>query len=169
MSLRVLTDHEIFRRSRRVRRSRQFRGAAALESLAQLTSGDHVVHMDHGVGVFRGLERLEVAGQEIEALAIEYAGGEMLRVPVYRVDLIERWIGESEDAAPPHIHRIGGRKWKTLKGKTERAIEEMTTDLLELYARRETAMGFSFCAGHPLADGRWNPRSFSRTPRTRGR
>jgi len=148
--LRILTDHEIFRRSRRIRRSRQFRGAAALESLAQLTPGDYVVHMDHGVGVFRGLERLEVAGEEIEALVIEYAGGEILRVPVYRVDLIERWVGESEGASPPHLHRIGGRKWKSLKRKTERAIEEMTTELLELYARRSTAKGFAFSP-----DTRW--------------
>ncbi|MFH1763189.1 MAG: transcription-repair coupling factor [Gemmatimonadota bacterium] len=148
--LRVLTDHEIFRRSRRIRRGRQFRGAAALESLAQLTPGDFVVHMDHGVGVFRGLEQLEVAGESIEALAIEYAGGEMLRVPVYRVDLIERWVGDSDGASPPQVHRIGGRKWKTLKGKTEQAIERMTTDLLELYARRSTAKGFAFSP-----DTRW--------------
>ena len=148
--LRVLTDHEIFRRSRRLRRGRQFRGAAALESLAQLTPGDFVVHMDHGVGVFRGLERLEVAEEEIEALAIEYAGGEVLRVPVYRVDLIERWVGESDEASPPQVHRIGGRKWKALKGKTERSIERMTTDLLELYAHRSTALGFAFSP-----DTRW--------------
>ncbi len=148
--LRVLTDHEIFRRSRRLRRSRQFRGAAALESLAQLSPGDPVVHMDHGVGVFRGLEQLEVGGARIETLAIEYAGGEILRVPVYRVDLIERWVGETEDASPPQLHRIGGRRWKTLKRKTEEAIEAMTSDLLELYARRETAEGFPFSA-----DTRW--------------
>ena len=148
--LRVLTDHEIFRRSRRLRRGRQFRGAAALESLAQLTPGDFVVHMDHGVGVFRGLERLEVAEEEIEALAIEYAGGEVLRVPVYRVDLIERWVGESDEASPPQVHRIGGRKWKALKGKTERSIERMTTDLLELYAHRSTVLGFAFSP-----DTRW--------------
>ncbi len=148
--LRILTDHEIFRRSRRIRRGRQFRGAAALESLAQLTPGDFVVHMDHGVGVFRGLEQLEVGGEAIEALAIEYAGGEMLRVPVYRVDLIERWVGDSDEASPPQVHRIGGRKWKTLKGKTEQAIERMTTDLLELYARRSTAKGFAFSP-----DTRW--------------
>ncbi len=149
-TLRVLTDHEIFRRSRRLRRSRQFRGAAALESLAQLTPGDYVVHMDHGVGVFRGLEHVEVAGQEIESLAIEYAGNEILRVPVYRVDLVERWVGESDEASPPQIHRIGGRKWKRLKGKTEKAIETMTGELLELYARRETAKGFAFSP-----DTRW--------------
>ncbi len=149
-TLRVLTDHEVFRRSRRIRRSRHFRGAAALESLAQLTSGDFVVHMDHGIGVFRGLEHVVIAGEEIESLAIEYAGGEMLRVPVYRVDLIERWVGESEEASLPRIHRIGGRKWKSLKGKTERAIEAMTGELLDLYARRETATGFAFSP-----DTRW--------------
>ena len=142
--LRVLNDHEIFRRTRRLRRTRRFRGAVALESLAQLTPGDYVVHLDHGVGRFVGLERIEVAGEEIEALAIEYAGGEILRLPVYRLDLVERWVGESEDAEPPRVHRIGGRRWKTLRAKTEKAIEEMTAELLDLYARRATAGGHAF-------------------------
>lgn len=148
--LRVLTDHEIFRRSRRLRRGRRFRGAAALESLAQLTPGDYVVHLDHGVGVFRGLEQLSVGGEQMEALAIEYAGGEVLRVPVYRVDLVERWVGETDDAKPPKVHRIGGRKWQTLKRKTQEAIEAMTSELLELYAKRETAGGFAYSP-----DSRW--------------
>ena len=138
-ALRVLTDHEVFRRSRRVRRGRRFRGAVALESLAQLTPGDYVVHLDHGVGMFRGLERITAGGQEMESLAIEYAGGEILRVPVYRLDLIERWVGETADAEPPNVHRIGGRQWKTLRRRTEAAIEQMTAELLHLYARRETA------------------------------
>jgi len=148
--LAVLNDHEIFRRPRRVRRSRRFRGAVALESLAQLTPGDYVVHMDHGVGRFGGLEHVEVAGEEIEALAIEYAGGEVLRLPVYRLDLIERWVGASEDSEPPSLHRIGGKRWKALRQKTERVIEEMTSELLELYARRQTAVGFAFSP-----DTRW--------------
>ena len=148
--LRVLNDHEIFRRARRVRRSRRFRGSVALESLAQLTAGDYVVHMDHGVGRFRGLEHIHVGGQELEALAIEYGGGEILRLPVSRLDLVERWVGESDDAKPPRIHRIGGKRWKTLRRKTERVIEEMTIDLLELYARRQTAVGYAFSP-----DTRW--------------
>lgn len=148
--LRILTDHQIFRRSRRLRRGRRFRGAAALESLAQLTPGDYVVHLDHGVGMFKGLEQLSVGGENIEVLAIEYAGGEVLRVPVYRVDLIERWVGETEDSTPPKVHRIGGRKWKTLKKKTQEAIEAMTSELLELYAKRETAQGFQYSP-----DSRW--------------
>jgi len=68
--IRVLNDHEIFKRSRRVRRSRRFRGSVALESLAQLTPGDYVVHMDHGVGRFTGLEHIHVGGQELENAAV---------------------------------------------------------------------------------------------------
>jgi transcription-repair coupling factor (superfamily II helicase) len=148
--LRVVNDHEIFRRPRRVRRSRRFRGAVALESLAQLVPGSFVVHMDHGVGQFRGLEHIKIGSQEIEVLVIEYAGGDVLRVPVSRLDLVERWVGESDDARPPRIHRIGGKRWKTLRQKTEKVIEEMTTELLELYARRQTAVGYAFSA-----DARW--------------
>jgi transcription-repair coupling factor (superfamily II helicase) len=137
--VRVLTDHEIFRRARRLRRGRRFRGAVALESLAQLKPGDFVVHMDHGVGRFRGLEHVQVGTQEIEALAIEYANGEVLRVPVYRLDLIERWVSDREDTPTPKLHRIGGKSWKTLRTKTEKAIQEMAHELLDLYARRQLA------------------------------
>jgi transcription-repair coupling factor (superfamily II helicase) len=86
----------------------------------------------------------------MEVLAIEYAGSESLRLPVYRLDLIERWVGESDDAKPPNVHRIGGKRWKALKNKTQKVIEEMTTELLELYARRENAPGFAFSP-----DSRW--------------
>ena len=142
--LQVFTDHEIFRRSRRVRRGRRFRGAVALESLSQLSPGDHIVHMDHGVGVFKGLERVDIAGEELESMAIEYAGGEVLRLPVSRLDLVERWVGESDTAKPPALHRIGGKRWKTLKRRTSQAIEKMTVELLELYARRSTIQGFAY-------------------------
>jgi transcription-repair coupling factor (superfamily II helicase) len=134
---RVLTDHEIFRRARRLRRQRRFRGAVALESLAQLKPGDFIVHLDHGVGQFRGLEHVRVGDTEIESLAVEYAGGEILRVPVYRLDLIERWVPDQDEAAAPRLHKIGGKVWKNLRAKTEKAIEEMATELIQLYAERQ--------------------------------
>jgi transcription-repair coupling factor (superfamily II helicase) len=139
--LRVLTDHEVFRRERRLRRSRRFRGAVSLESLAQLKPGDFVVHIDHGIGQFRGLEHVKVGGQEIEALAIGYANGEVLRVPVYRLDLVERWVtgADAEDTQPPKLHRIGGKTWKNLRRKTEESIQQMAAELLELYAARQGA------------------------------
>ena len=149
--LRLLTDHEIFRRTRRLRRRRRFRGGAALESVAALKPGDYVVHMDHGIGQFRRMERVRVGEEEFETLVIEYAGGELLRVPVHRVDLIERWVSDSDDeAAAPRVHRIGGKDWSRAKQKTQKAIQEMTAELLELYAARSAEKGFAFAP-----DTRW--------------
>ncbi len=142
--LRVLTDHEIFRRSRRLRRTRRFRGSVSLESLSQLSPGDYVVHMDHGVGQFQGMEKLTIGNVEIESLKIEYAGGETLRVPIYRLDLIERWIGDADIGKAPEIHKIGGKKWRGQKKKTEDAIRQTTAELLDLYARRGANKGFRF-------------------------
>jgi transcription-repair coupling factor (superfamily II helicase) len=148
--MRVLTDHEIFRRTRRLRRRRQFRGGAALESFAALKPGDYVVHMDHGIGRFRGTEQVRVGEEIFETLVIEYAGGELLRVPVHRIDLIERWVSDPDDSAPPRVHKIGGREWSRTREKTRKAIEEMAAELLELYAAREAASGFAFSS-----DTRW--------------
>jgi len=148
--LRVLTDHEIFRRVRRIRRRRRFRGGAALESIAALKPGDYVVHMDHGVGQFRRMERVRVGEEEFETLVIEYAGGELLRVPVHRVDLIERWVSDNDEGPAPKVHRIGGKDWTRTKQKAKRAIEEMTAELLELYAAREAERGYAFAP-----DSRW--------------
>ncbi|MYJ69596.1 MAG: hypothetical protein F4087_13975, partial [Gemmatimonadetes bacterium] len=130
----VLTDHEIFRRGRKLRRRKRFRGAASLESLAQLSPGDYVVHMEHGIGRFRGLERVTIGGESIESLVIVYDGDEILRVPVDLLDQVERWVGTHPDDAPARLHRIGGKRWKTLKRKTQAAINRMTAELLELYA-----------------------------------
>jgi transcription-repair coupling factor (superfamily II helicase) len=149
-SLRVLTDHEIFRRTRRLRRRRQFRGGAAIESFAALKPGDYVVHMDHGVGRFRCMEQLRVGEEVIETLVIEYAGGEILRVPVHRINVIERWVADGDDSEPPKVHRIGGKEWSRTRKRTQQAIEEMTAELLELYAQREAAVGYSFSP-----DTRW--------------
>ncbi|MGQ0562646.1 MAG: transcription-repair coupling factor [Gemmatimonadota bacterium] len=147
---RVLNDHEIFRRERRLRRARRFKGAVALESLSQLRAGDYIVHLDHGVGRFVGLERVRVGDTEIESLSVEYADGEMLRVPVYRLDLIERWVPDREEASAPKLHKIGGKTWKNLRAKTEKAIEEMATELLQLYAERQLAERPAYAA-----DSRW--------------
>ena len=140
----ILTDHEIFSRGRKLRRIRRFRGAAALESLAQLSAGDHVVHMEHGIGRFRGLERVVVGGNSIEALVVEYDGGEVLRVPVHGLDQVERWVGTHPGDRPERLHRIGGKRWKTLRRKTEAAINRMTAQLLELHAARRSRPGHAF-------------------------
>jgi len=149
----VLTDHEIFRRSHRVRRTRRLHGVASLESVAALRPGDYVVHLDHGIGRYAGLERVTVGEETVETLTIEYADGEILRVPQYRLDLIEPWSGTASDEADgpaPNVHKLGGKKWKALRDKTEASIRAMATELLDLYAHRQVREGHAFSG-----DTRW--------------
>ncbi|HEX6598573.1 MAG TPA: transcription-repair coupling factor [Gemmatimonadaceae bacterium] len=138
--LRVLTDHEIFRRERRVRRARRY-VSGSVESLA-LRQGDYVVHLEHGVGIYKGIETIFVGQSTIEVAVVEYEGGDRLNVPLYRIDQLERYRGAddvSEDVPPPRLHKLGGRRWATQRDRTRAAIQEMTLELLDLYARRKVA------------------------------
>jgi transcription-repair coupling factor (superfamily II helicase) len=140
--LRVLTDHEIFRRERRIRRSRKYAAGTPVESLTALKPGDFVVHLEHGVGVYRGIEKMFVHESTIEVAVIEYEGGDRLNVPLYRIDQIERYRSADDltaDSPPPRLHSLGGKRWKQQRDKTRAAIQEMTVELLDLYARRKVA------------------------------
>ncbi|HEX6628774.1 MAG TPA: transcription-repair coupling factor [Gemmatimonadaceae bacterium] len=139
---RVLTDHEIFRRERRFRRARRYATGSALESLTALKPGDYVVHLEHGVGIYRGIEKMFVRESTVEVAVIEYEGGDRLNVPLYRVDQIERYRSSADitgDAPPPRLHSLGGKRWASQRDKTRAAIQEMTVELLDLYARRKVA------------------------------
>jgi transcription-repair coupling factor (superfamily II helicase) len=151
--LRIFTDHEIFRRDRRIRRARRYSAGTALDAVTGLKPGDFVVHLEHGVGIYRGIETKFVGTSTIEVAVVEYEGGDKLNVPLYRLDQIERYraAGEaSDEAPPPRLHRLGGRRWQAQRDKTRAAIQEMTVELLELYARRRVA---ARPPHHP--DGAW--------------
>jgi transcription-repair coupling factor (superfamily II helicase) len=140
--LRVLTDHEIFRRERRIRRARRYAGGTSLESVTALQPGDYVVHLEHGVGIYRGLETIFVKESTVEVAVVEYEGGDRLNVPLYRIDQLERYRAATDigaDAPPPRLHKLGGKRWSQQRDKTRSAIREMTAELLELYARRQVA------------------------------
>ncbi|HEX7019228.1 MAG TPA: transcription-repair coupling factor [Gemmatimonadaceae bacterium] len=139
--LRVLTDHEIFRRERRIRRARRYISATAIDTMS-LRSGDYVVHLEHGVGIYRGVETIFVGQSTIEVAVVEYEGGDRLNVPLYRIDQLERYRSAddvSEDSPPPRLHKLGGKRWAQQRDKTRAAIQEMTVELLDLYARRKIA------------------------------
>ncbi|HVT39242.1 MAG TPA: transcription-repair coupling factor [Gemmatimonadaceae bacterium] len=141
-ALRVLTDHEIFRRERRIRRARRYATGGALEAVSALKNGDFVVHLEHGVGIYRGMSTIFAGETTIEVVVIEYEGGDRLNVPLYRIDQVERFraVGDvSEDALPPRLHRLGGNRWQRQRDKTRGAIQEMTLELLDLYARRKVS------------------------------
>jgi transcription-repair coupling factor (superfamily II helicase) len=145
-SLRVLTDHEIFRRARRLRRPRRYRQAAPSTATGALTLGDYVVHLEHGIGVYRGIQTITVAESTMEVAIVEYEGGDRLNVPLYRLDQLERYraAGDNGDRPPPRIHRLGGSSWQRVREKTHQAIKQMAAELLDLYARRKVSGGFAF-------------------------
>ncbi|HYC34052.1 MAG TPA: transcription-repair coupling factor, partial [Gemmatimonadales bacterium] len=145
-ALRVLTDHEIFRRARRLRRPRRYRQAAPSTATGTLTVGDYVVHLDHGIGIYRGIQTITAGETTIEVAIVEYEGGDRLNVPLYRLDQLERYraAGEDGDRPPPRIHRLGGTAWQRVRERTRAAIKQMAAELLDLYARRRVNAGFAF-------------------------
>ncbi len=145
----LLTDAELFgwRRSQ-PRRQRRRRMTAPETAYADLREGEYVVHMDHGVGVYRGLVRKVVGDVEREYLQIEYAGGDTLFVPVPQVDRVTRYTGGEEHEVT--LQRLGTADWAQIKARTRRAVESIARDLLDLYATREVVNGFAF-----PSDGPW--------------
>jgi transcription-repair coupling factor (superfamily II helicase) len=151
-TLRVLTDHEIFRRARRLRRPRRYRVAAPSTATDALVEGDYVVHLDHGIGVYRGITTITTGGAGIEAAVVEYEGGDRLNVPLYRLDQLERYraADDGADRPPPRLHRLGGTSWHRTRERAREGIRQMAAELVDLYARRRVAAGFGF-----PPDGRW--------------
>jgi len=146
-TLRVLTDHEIFRRARRLRRPRRYRSAVTTAASRPLTPGGYVVHLEHGIGIYRGLQTIAVGadGATLEVAVVEYEGGDRLNVPLYRIDQLEPYrTADDGDAPPPRLHRLGATTWQRQRDKTHAAIRAMAAELLDLYARRQLATGFSF-------------------------
>jgi len=149
-TLRVLTDHEIFRRARRLRRARRYRSAAAGAAARPLAPGEFVVHLDHGIGIFRGLQTVPVGEATLEVAVVEYEGGDRLNVPLYRLDQLEPYRAPGDgDAPPPRLHRLGASTWQRQRDKTRSAIRAMAQELLALYARRQLAHGYAFPTDTP--------------------
>jgi len=140
--LAVLTDHEIFARYRRRRRRLRRTGGLSAAELSQLKPGDFVVHEDHGVGVYRGIRRLTLGGQETDCLELGYAEKDVLYVPVHQLAMVSRYA--AGDGARPGLHRLGSAQWQRTKARAKQAIQEMAEGLLRAYAARKALPGFAF-------------------------
>ncbi|RIL04981.1 MAG: transcription-repair coupling factor [Proteobacteria bacterium] len=144
--LTVVTEEEIFGPRERRRTKVSVREAAALESLAQLETGDHLVHAEHGIGVYRGLVLLAVgprgATTQNEFLRIEYDGGDRLFVPVHRLSQVQRYVGA--EGVPPRLDKLGGATWEKAKARVKHALRDMAKELVAVHAARELAPGFAF-------------------------
>ena len=102
------------------------------------------MHLDHGIGVYRGLKFLKVAGVEGEFLHLEYEGGDRLYLPVDRINMVQKYIGG--DGAAPGLDRLGGTAWEKVKAKARKSIFAMAEELVQLYALREARAGTGFAS-----------------------
>jgi transcription-repair coupling factor (superfamily II helicase) len=126
--LAVFTDHEIFARYRRRRGRRSAPSRATIRDLMSLEPGQYVVHLDHGIGVYRGLKRITLDGQDTECIQIDYAQSDRLFVPIDQLGMVQRY--SAEEGRTPLISRLGGTAWQRTKAKARRAIQEMAEELL---------------------------------------
>jgi transcription-repair coupling factor (superfamily II helicase) len=141
----LLSDAEVFGWSRPApRRWRQSRPIAPETYFADITAGDYVVHLEYGIGKFKGLVTRAVGGMEREYLLVQYANSDVLYVPVHHADRLSKWIGSDE--RPPTVHRLGDKGWTATKAKAQEAADELAGELLELYAARELIAGHAFAA-----------------------
>ncbi|MEP3561023.1 MAG: transcription-repair coupling factor [Marinobacter sp.] len=115
---------------------------AGYRDLSELRIGSPVVHIDHGVGRYKGLETISAGGESNEFLTLEYAGGSKLYVPVSSLHLISRYAGADEEHAP--LHKLGTERWSNAKQKALEKIRDTAAELLDVYARREARKGFQF-------------------------
>jgi len=133
--LAIVTETELFGERRQIRRGRRTRPTDFLSSLAELRPDDFVVHVDHGIGAYRGLRHMQVADTEGDYLHLEYAGGDRLYVPVDRINVVQRYV--SGDGAAPALDKLGGTSWERVKARTKESVLAMAHELLRVYAARE--------------------------------
>lgn len=145
LKLLVYTDHQLFERYHRFRLKEGFRKnkqALTLKELMALEPGDFVVHIDHGIGEFGGLQKIDVNGKEQEAIRLSYKGGDVLYVNIHSLHRISKYT--SKEGTTPKISKLGTGTWAATKAKTKTRVKELAFDLLKLYAKRKNSKGFSF-------------------------
>lgn len=164
-ALTVLTEHELF--GERVQQTRRRKRAArdpeaVLRDLAELTIGAPIVHIDHGVGRYQGLTKLAVGGESAEFLAIEYAKGDKLYVPVAQLHLVSRYSGTAPELAP--LHALGGDAWERAKKKAAEKVRDVAAELLAIYAQREARQGDAMPIDREMAEQFGAAFPFEETP-----
>jgi transcription-repair coupling factor (superfamily II helicase) len=130
---------------RRPRENRRHPSARArLFNYRDLNPGDHIVHLDYGIGIYRGTTILKVGGDESEFLSLEFADQDKVYVPIDSLHLVQKYLGAGDGGAPPPLSKLGSGAWKRTKRRVKAAIREIAQELLRLYAAREVRPGFAF-------------------------
>lgn len=144
LKLCLYTDHQIFDRYQRYRINGEIRRdeQMTVAELNSLRPGDYVVHIDHGVGRFDGLVRVDEGGKQHEAIKLVYKDGDVLFVNVHSLHRISRY--KAGDGEPPKVYKLGNGAWQKLKSAAKKAVKDISRELIALYARRKASQGFAF-------------------------
>ncbi|MDQ0187975.1 transcription-repair coupling factor [Cytobacillus sp. FSL W7-1323] len=139
----VITEEELFNhKTRKKQRRQKLSNAERIKSYSELKIGDYVVHVNHGIGKYLGIETLEINGVHKDYLNIRYQGSDQLYVPVEQIDLVQKYVGS--ESKEPKIYKLGGNDWKKVKKKVQSSVEDIADDLIKLYAEREASKGYAF-------------------------
>jgi transcription-repair coupling factor (superfamily II helicase) len=139
----LLTDHDIFGKSYRKKKQFKRKSSRPIESFLELDQGDYVVHINHGIGVFRGIERMAAGGVERDFLLIEYEGADRLYVSLGQITMVQKYIGM--DGRTPRIDALGKKSaWNRIKDRVQRSVEEIAGELIQIYSKRRAMKGYQF-------------------------
>lgn len=140
----MYTDHQIFERYHRYQLQEQFtrKDSITVRELTALHPGDYVVHIDHGIGRFGGLEKIRLNDREQEAIKLVFKDQDTLYVSIHSLHRISKYKGK--DNAPPRIYKLGSGAWQKLKANTKKKVKDIARELISIYAKRKTIEGFSF-------------------------
>lgn len=140
----VITETDIFGGEKKKKKRRKTYEGEKIQSFTDLAVGDYVVHENHGLGVYRGIEKIEVDRKTKDYIKIEYAGGSNLYILATQLELIQKYAGK--DARKPKLNRLGGQEWSRTRAKVRGAVKEIAQDLVKLYAAREKQDGYVYGA-----------------------
>lgn len=139
----VITEEEVFtKKSRKPKRRQKLSNAERIKSYSELKVSDWVVHVNHGIGKYLGIDTLKVGDIHKDYMHISYAGNDKLYVPVDQIDQVQKYVGSEEKQ--PKLYALGGSDWKKVKKKVHSSVQDIAEDLIKLYAEREKTKGFAF-------------------------
>lgn len=145
----VITEKELFNKQPKRRHSRTtMSNAERLKSYTDLKPGDYVVHVNHGIGKFLGIQTLEVDDKHQDYITIEYRNQGQLFIPVTQLDMVQKYV--SAQGKAPKLNKLGGTEWHKTKQRVQKNIEDIADDLIDLYAQRESEKGYAFSADDDL-------------------
>jgi transcription-repair coupling factor (superfamily II helicase) len=144
----ILTENEVFtQKQRKAKKTSKLSNAERIKSYLDLKIGDYVVHVNHGIGKYIGIETLPVGGLHKDYLHIKYAKNDMLYVPIEQIDLVQKYV--ASDEKEPKIYQLGGSDWNRAKNKARSSVQDIAQDLIKLYAERQTSSGYPFQVDTP--------------------